>query len=598
MSDPNDPFGGVGFDEPRRMRETFLASIAQDSEPAAFDKASALVLDKRFTAALAAYEVLAEKFPSRRGDALSQRGAVQVVLGRYEEAVDTFVAARDAGFAASKIDDSLWEACEAAYRQTSNSRWVQRYADLCPGGKYAGRAQQLGAVLPVGTVPPRFGAAAEPPPPPPVTAGASVPFAAAFAAGLGRPPPATSTGSLPGRTAPDSMPTLAVILSVVGVCCFPLSLVGALLGYLSMQKAKREGRPVSPLSWASMGLTGLGLLVGAALFVVGMKAESERSGRVEALRKKLAGTLEGTALDEAAACDAARAYLWGVKASQEDTIDCKGPYQAGATTAKLAGVVERQPGAAPRTVCFAKAHRWFVTGTPKDGACEEAVEDPAKKPATEEEFLAREEALRGAIERRRAQRVVGAFEATLEKVREAIDAEEAPGARCPDLGVAKGGTLTVQRLDGQTLRGTKRDAAVFGFLDSGEARTAVDAKETPEHRAAAIEALGRYLVVFDADPADRAWPTVESDTKYTIGEFEGRLRVLDLDTGQALCQAPLAFENGAEVSTYRLTKLESKRGALEHAVRSDFEKAFDKAASAAVKKATGGQLSLGLTLLD
>ena len=590
MSDPNDPFGGVGFDEPGRMRQTFLASIAQDSEPAAFGKAAALMADKRFTAALAAYEVLAEKYPARRGDARSQIGAAQFFLGRYEEAVDSYVAARDAGFAASMIDDNLWEACEAAYRQTSNSRWIQRYADLCPGGKYAARAQQLGAVLPVGVPPPRMGAGAS-------SSGSAVPFSAAFNAGL-RQPAMPTAGPRPA-TAPDSTPMLAMVLSLVGVCCFPLSVVGAVLGYLSMQKAKREGRPVSPLSWLSIGITGFALVIGAVVMAVGMKAQSDREGRVEAVRKKLAGKLEGAALDQATACDAARAYLWDVKKSLEDAIDCQGPFEAGAATAKLGGVVEAgKADAERRTVCFAKAHRWYVTGTPKDGACEEGVEDTGKKPATEEEFLAREQALRDTLQKRRAQRVVSAFEAKLEKVRAAPEADEGPGARCPDLAVPKGGKLTARRLDAQTLRGTKRDASVFEFLDSSDARTAVNAKEALERRGEAIEELGRYLVVFDADPADRFWPAVESDTKYTMGEFHGWLQVVDLDAGEVLCQAPLDFENSEEVSTYRMTKLESKKGALERAVRSDFEKAFEKAASAAVKKATGGQLTLGLSLLD
>ncbi|MCC7381111.1 MAG: hypothetical protein IT384_04740 [Deltaproteobacteria bacterium] len=131
------------FEEAKKARNDFLATASVDPEAAAFNAASALMLDQRFRETIEAYARLGEQYPERRGDCESQIGAAQYFLGELSQALDSYVRARDHGADQDMMDDNIWEVCEALHKK-GDGKAVARYLELCPKGKYVKKARKLG----------------------------------------------------------------------------------------------------------------------------------------------------------------------------------------------------------------------------------------------------------------------------------------------------------------------------------------------------------------------------------------------------------------------------------------------------------------------
>lgn len=97
-----------------------------------FAAAAALLADGHYEASLAAFTRLADTLPARRADALDQVGAALVALGRYADAARSYAAAREAGAAASAMDDRIWAACQGLGLEA-----MRLYETLCPDGRHA-----------------------------------------------------------------------------------------------------------------------------------------------------------------------------------------------------------------------------------------------------------------------------------------------------------------------------------------------------------------------------------------------------------------------------------------------------------------------------
>jgi hypothetical protein len=99
-----------------------------------------LLATQKFDEAIAAYEAIAADFPHRRGDAESQIGAAYYFKGDYIRAIELYVAARENGADSDMMDDNIWEAVETLANATKDAdakrRWLARYLELCPRGKY------------------------------------------------------------------------------------------------------------------------------------------------------------------------------------------------------------------------------------------------------------------------------------------------------------------------------------------------------------------------------------------------------------------------------------------------------------------------------
>lgn len=134
----------VEFEQAKEAREAFLAQAEVSGVDAEFNRASGLMLEEKFQETIAAYQELAERHPDRRGDCEAQIGAAQFFLGEYDEAIASYVRAREHGADSDMMDDNLWEACEqAAERSGRRNDYARRYLELCPQGIYVKRAQKL-----------------------------------------------------------------------------------------------------------------------------------------------------------------------------------------------------------------------------------------------------------------------------------------------------------------------------------------------------------------------------------------------------------------------------------------------------------------------
>jgi hypothetical protein len=101
--------------------------------------------------------------------------------------------------------------------------------------------------------------------------------------------------------------------------------------------------------------------------------------------------------------------------------------------------------------------------------------------------------------------------------------------------------------------------------------------------ARSLESLqkGRYLVVFRADKGAKVMPTIQGDSAFMGGEFEGWAVVYDLQTEAAICQAPLKAESSDNV-TRRKGLVTGK--SPEEAIEQDFKEQFETAAKASLAK--------------
>lgn len=130
------------FEAAKQARAEFLEQAPSgDSVSQAFNAASALMLDRKYEACIAAYGELATRFPDRRGDCESQIGAAWYFLKDLNKAIEFYVQARAHGADASMMDDNIWEACEAQLA-AGDAAAAQRYLELCPDGSYVKKARK------------------------------------------------------------------------------------------------------------------------------------------------------------------------------------------------------------------------------------------------------------------------------------------------------------------------------------------------------------------------------------------------------------------------------------------------------------------------
>ncbi|MBK7860964.1 MAG: hypothetical protein IPJ65_20640 [Archangiaceae bacterium] len=165
---------------------------------------------------------------------------------------------------------------------------------------------------------------------------------------------------------------LALVLGVVGIVCFPLSLVSGGWALVSILSARGEGRRPKALAFASLGVFLVATAVNVTVAMIGAEANSERKAQAAAIAEKLQGRIEGEQLDAEAACDLARQQL--ISQSRYDAISCRAGYQPG-RVARLEVDTEKRGSHAELTFCLARAQRWYVLSTPADGRC------PASPPA-------------------------------------------------------------------------------------------------------------------------------------------------------------------------------------------------------------------------
>ncbi len=382
--------------------------------------------------------------------------------------------------------------------------------------------------------------------------------------------------------------TPALLLGFIGLCCFPLGLVAAVIAITGITAAKKEGRPVPPWSIVTLVLTALSMVLAVAGWIQSSRLQAEKEARVGEAKQKLAGKLDGDTLDADAACALATVYF---EKTFVPNVSCPGSFKAGPVSV-LSGV-KSQNGT--HTVCFAKAHRWFVFATPGDGVCPtEPPALPKPKPATEEAFEEQEETLRTAEANRAAKGQVERYLEKLAAVQHLVDTAQHAEKKCPTFE-----SLTkANHVDADLLPGASDEFTPWEILSDDHHRDILDAKKSDLDRAKAItEARSRseLLAVFYATDA-KALPIAAKDS-FIGGEFDGWLSIVDVNKNEIVCDTALHFESSERVGGGVKLKFVPDKS-VKSKVEDDFEKQFKEAARDKANQMSDFKLALGLGLLD
>lgn len=398
----------------------------------------------------------------------------------------------------------------------------------------------------------------------------------------------------PGPTQPPAAPkkkdasTPALVLGFIGVCCFPLGIVAAIIAISGIAAAKREGRPVPAWSIVTLVLTVFSVLLAVVGWIQSSRLQAEKEARVGAAKEKLAGKLDGATLDAETACALANLSF---EKSFDGPSTCGGTFTPGPVSV-LTGVKNKR-GA--HTVCFAKAHRWYVLSSPRDGVCPtEAPPAPASKPTSDEAFEQQEDELRAAEAKRAAKGQVERYLAKLAAVRELVDTAQHAEKKCP----AFDGPTKASHVDADLLPGAGDDFAPWKLLSDDEHRMILAPKADDVAKAKAIDdALSRsnLLAVFYATDA-KALPIAEKKG-FIGGEFDGWLSIVDVEKNEIVCDTALHFESSETVGGGVKLKFVPDKS-VKSKVEDDFEKRFKEAARKKANELSNFKLSLGLGFLD
>jgi len=413
----------------------------------------------------------------------------------------------------------------------------------------------------------------------------------------------------------------SLIVSLIGlpICCAPLSLVGAFLGFRALRLAKAEQVAVPTRAYASIGIgaaTTVLFAVALTAFILDAQATADR---LAAVQKRLEGKREAEPLDPKVACDLAEERLLEAGHGENAAINlgdvkCEGALEVKGKRATL-GHVYAAFGAKrlDLTACLVRGQRWFVLKMIEGEACGDAA--AAAPPAaggklTEEQLRAQEKKAREDADKAEAAASVKAYTDGLLKLRASTPKLAGLSeAECPKATIQKHlrgedhlklPTVDFDYLDRRTgAAGAKQ----WSWLTSDRIRKVVEGNDGDKAKAVRDlrEQAGPLVVVYRAE--EKIWPKVTADKgilkddfSYDRGEYLGALLIFNVDTGDRLCQAKLRFESGDGI-TYKRRGMSSEKNRAEDAVEDDFKEQFETAATASIKRVAPG-LRLGYKVLE
>ena len=183
----------------------------------------------------------------------------------------------------------------------------------------------------------------------------------------------------------DRKATYALVFAVLGLfcCLFPIpGVVAVVIGRRALSLSRTYGlrEPTKATLAVVLGLIPLPV---AALFYGWVAvSEIERAERIEELEARTLAPAQAQVLQVATACELAelrllRDGLEGNTGSAFDGFECAGRLTVTADRATLDDFAfkETDAGRTALRVCFARGHRWAVSGFRKKASCE-APEDP------------------------------------------------------------------------------------------------------------------------------------------------------------------------------------------------------------------------------
>lgn len=397
--------------------------------------------------------------------------------------------------------------------------------------------------------------------------------------------------------------TRALILSIIAVplCCAPLGIAGALFGMQAMKLAKARGSasPGRAVAAVVLGVISILAMVGGGIgFYLDQKQRQERLEAAEAATK---GKLESDTLDKKVACALIEKQLIKGLYNGSQTVDhvtCGGKWD---TDDKLGTMhfVEAEIVGDKKSfnVCLARARRWFVLSIAEGGGkCPTEPIEAKKGGATDAELDAEEDELRKGAKSRADKSTIDQLEATLIKVRKAVDGREHAAKKCSKL---EGDKKVVPTVDFEFLKDPHTTKDNWSFLTSESIRHALDDKKPLEERAKLVREMSApYLIVYSAD--EREWPeTIKSKgvlgkKGFASGGMNGWMMVTDTRDASVVCEAELDFENSKSVGVGKWAGDKS----VAEALHADLQKNYEAAAGKTLRDLTDSKLRLGFSPLD
>ncbi|MDD3877084.1 MAG: hypothetical protein PHT69_10710 [Bacteroidales bacterium] len=133
------------LEEADKLNDTFIAKnpIPKDDENSMMRQAAKLMSGQQFEDSIELYTKLAENYPANRGLYQSQIGAAYYFLADYNKAISFYTAALNNGADKGMMDDNIWEATEALFKQTGEKAHLDNYKLLFPEGNYVKKAEKL-----------------------------------------------------------------------------------------------------------------------------------------------------------------------------------------------------------------------------------------------------------------------------------------------------------------------------------------------------------------------------------------------------------------------------------------------------------------------
>jgi tetratricopeptide (TPR) repeat protein len=103
--------------------------------------------EEDYHAAIYLFRKLAKNFPTQRQECESQIGTAFYCLGKYNKAIESYIAARVHGADTQCMDENIWEACQTLYKEAEDPvkqrEPMNLYLTLCPKGSHQHHARQL-----------------------------------------------------------------------------------------------------------------------------------------------------------------------------------------------------------------------------------------------------------------------------------------------------------------------------------------------------------------------------------------------------------------------------------------------------------------------
>jgi tetratricopeptide (TPR) repeat protein len=133
------------LEEADKINDAFTNKFpdAKDDRDALTRKATKSLTSGNFNGAIEIYTQLSKEYPENNNMYFGQKGAAYYFLGEYGKAIEFYEASLKNNGDESMMDDNIWEATEALFKQNQNRTYLLSYIEKFPNGNHKRKAEKL-----------------------------------------------------------------------------------------------------------------------------------------------------------------------------------------------------------------------------------------------------------------------------------------------------------------------------------------------------------------------------------------------------------------------------------------------------------------------